>query len=384
MDRGHCPISSLWVEQDMKQFFTALAANLVTIAVCVVALILLVLGVAASAGTRGAVEVRPGSILVVDLDQPLADQASRTDPPGLFDEALSAGMTALPLRSTTLAIRAAADDDRISGILLRGTVASDGVSSGYAALRELRGALQDFKASKKPVHAYLVTPDVSTYYVASAADSITLDPFGSLLFPGMASEQVFLSGLFEKYGIGVQVSRVGRFKAAVEPFTRRDMSPENRLQVAGYLGDLWSEVKRGVADSRSVDTLALQQQADAQGIILPPMRGRPSGGPGGLFRYGARRPAAHRERSQYRPARSVLGTAPATPNSRHCWIALHCRRSHSLSLRSRSPRPDCSARARWWPWYMPRATSWTEKAPRGRSVATRWRVNCGVCAAMPR
>lgn len=254
----------------MKQFFTALAANLVTIAVCVVALILLVLGVAASAGTRGAVEVRPGSILVVDLDQPLADQASRTDPPGLFDEALSAGVTALPLRSATLAIRAAADDDRISGILLRGTVASDGVRSGYAALRELRGALQDFKASKKPVHAYLVTPDVSTYYVASAADSITLDPFGSLLFPGMASEQVFLSGLFEKYGIGVQVSRVGRFKAAVEPFTRRDMSSENRLQVAGYLGDLWSEVKRGVADSRSVDTLTLQQQADAQGIILPP------------------------------------------------------------------------------------------------------------------
>lgn len=253
----------------MKQFFTALAANLVTIAVCVVAAILLALGALASAGSGSVVDVRQGSILVVDLTQPLADQATRTEALGMLDQALFTGSTALPLRAATLAIRAAAKDDRISGILLRGAVAGDGLRSGYAALRELRAALQDFKASRKPVRAYLVTPDVATYYVASAADVITLDPFGSLLFPGMASEQVFLSGLFEKYGIGVQVSRVGRFKAAVEPFTRRDMSAENRLQVAGYLGDLWSEVKRGVASSRSVDTLALQQEADTRGILLP-------------------------------------------------------------------------------------------------------------------
>ncbi|BAH39588.1 MAG TPA: signal peptide peptidase SppA [Gemmatimonas aurantiaca] len=257
----------------MKQFFTtvaaALTANLVTIAVGVVLLIVIAVGFAASAGTRTAVEVRPGSILVIDLEQPLADQAARSESRGLFDDALTTGVSPLPLRSATVAIRAAADDDRIGGILLRGTVLSDGVSSGYAALREMRAALEDFKASKKPVLAYLVTPDVRTYYVASAADSITLDPFGSLLFPGMASEQVFLSGLFEKYGIGVQVSRVGRFKAAVEPFTRSDMSPENRLQVASYLGDMWAEVKRGVADSRQVDTVALQLQADTHGILLP-------------------------------------------------------------------------------------------------------------------
>jgi protease-4 len=257
----------------MKQFFTtvaaALTANLVTIAVGVVLLIVIAVGFAASAGKRAAVEVRPGSILVIDLEQPLADQAARNESRGVFDDALTTGVSPLPLRAATVAIRAAADDDRIGGILLRGMVASDGVSSGYAALRELRAALDDFKASKKPVLAYLVTPDVRTYYVASAADSITLDPFGSLLFPGMASEQVFLSGLFEKYGIGVQVSRVGRFKAAVEPFTRSDMSPENRLQVASYLGDMWGEVKRGVATSRKVDTVALQLQADTHGILLP-------------------------------------------------------------------------------------------------------------------
>ena len=253
----------------MKQFFAALAANLVTIAVCVVAGLLLLIGVFASVGSTPVTEVRQGSLLVVDLDRPLSDQPTRPEPRSFFDDAIDPGGSALPLRSALMGIREAATDDRISGILLRGNVASDGTKSGYAALRELRGALIEFAAKKKPVHAYLVNPDAATYYVASAATKVTLDPFGSLLLPGLASEQVFLTGLFEKYGIGIQVSRVGRYKAAVEPFTRRDMSAENRQQVASYLGDLWSEVKRGIAQSRKVDTLALQQLVDAQGIMLP-------------------------------------------------------------------------------------------------------------------
>jgi protease-4 len=254
----------------MKQFFTALAANLVTIAVCVVAGILLIAGIIASAGRVAAPEVRTGSVLVVDLDRPLSDRPARPAESSFLDDAFSPGGQVIPLRAALTAIRSAGDDDRISGILLRGTVAADGTASGFAALRELRNALTTFRTrSKKPVHAYLVTPDTRTYYVASAAGMITIDPFGSLMLPGLASEQVFLSGLFEQLGVGVQVSRVGRFKAAVEQFTRRDMSPENREQVTSYLGDLWSEVKRGIADTRAVDTVAVQALVDSAPIIQP-------------------------------------------------------------------------------------------------------------------
>ncbi|MBL0940222.1 MAG: signal peptide peptidase SppA [Gemmatimonadaceae bacterium] len=254
----------------MKQFFTALAANLVTIAVCVVGVIVLAVGIAASAGSRTPTEVRQGAVLVLDLDRPLSDQPARTEAGGLFDRALSPGGTALSLRAAVTGIRAAASDDRISALLIRGSVNSDGTRSGFAALRELRAAIDSFKVSKKPVHAYLVNPDARTYYVASAASNVTLDPFGSLLLPGLAAEPVFLTGLFEKYGIGVQVSRVGRFKAAVEPFTRQEMSPENRLQTQAYLADLWSEVKQGIATSRKIDTVTLQSIVDAQAIVLPP------------------------------------------------------------------------------------------------------------------
>jgi len=254
----------------MKAFFTAIAANLVTIAICVVGGIILIVGIAAAAGSDKPTVVRKGSILVVDLEQTFVDAPTSAEHKSVLDDALfSGGQNTVPLRAAILALRAAAGDDDISGVLIRGTINASGYGSGYAALRELRAAIADFRKSKKPVHAYLVNPDTRDYYLASAASLVTLDPFGSLMMPGMVSEQLFFAGMLEKYGIGVQVSRVGRFKAAVEPYTRADMSPESRLQTRTYLSEMWGEVKRGIAESRSVDTTALQTLVDAQGIILP-------------------------------------------------------------------------------------------------------------------
>lgn len=253
----------------MKAFFTAIAANLVTIALCVVGGFLLIIGIIAAAAGSSPTVVKPGSVLVVDLGQSFNDAPAPTGRQTALDEALSGGTSSISLRSVAIALHAAAGDEDISAVFIRGNISPNGYGSGYAALRELRAAIADFRRSKKPVYAYLVNPDARDYYVASAASSITIDPFGSLFFPGLAAEQVFFTGLLEKYGIGVQVSRVGRFKAAVEPFTRRDMSPENRLQTRTYLSELWSEVKRGVSESRGIDTIALQTLVDAQGIILP-------------------------------------------------------------------------------------------------------------------
>ena len=254
----------------MKQFLTALAANLVTIALCVVGAFIVIAGVIATVANGSPVALRDGSILVVDMGRALADMPAHTERRSAFESVLSGSDDVLPLRSAILALEEAAEDDKISGILLRGTVDAGGYRSGYAALREMRGAITSFRAkSKKPVHAFLVNPGTKEYYLASTASVITLDPFGSLFVPGLSAEQVFFAGLFEKYGIGVQVSRVGRFKAAVEPFTRREMSSESRVQTESYLGDMWSEVKRGIAASRGVDTLQLQTLVDSQGIIMP-------------------------------------------------------------------------------------------------------------------
>jgi protease-4 len=318
----------------MKAFFTALAANLVTLAVCVVVILLLIAGVGASLASRPAT-VATGAVLVVDLGQPLSDRPPRREPATVVDRALAGGASPLPLRAATRAIRAAADDDQISAILLRGSIAGDGPWSGFAALRELREALSAFRASRKPLLAHLDMPDTRTYYVASAASQITLDPSGSVLLPGLAAEPVFLAGFLERYGIGVQVSRVGRYKAAVEPFTRADMSPENRVQVRGYLEALWQEVKSGIARSRGLDTARLQAIADSQPILLP----------------GAARTAALVDRVAYfdevldsleaisRRARVAAGESPADPSSRDA------RESAALPDRPRLPQITLDAYA---------------------------------------
>lgn len=255
----------------MKQFFTTIAANLATVALMFLLVIMLGIGIiAAAAGSGSPVGVPDRALLVVDLSQALADRPTERVPSSGFERALlEPGGSKLSLRSAIVALEEAAFDDRVRGVLLRGNVLSDGLSSGYAALAEFREALELFAATGKPVHAYLVDPTVRDYYVASAASVITMEPFGTLQFGGLVSSQLYFAGFFEKYGVGIQVSRVGKFKSAVEPYTQTSMSPENRAQTRRYLEATWSDIKQRVATSRDLDTLQLQRLADDVALFTP-------------------------------------------------------------------------------------------------------------------
>ncbi len=209
------------------------------------------------------VMVEDGSYLVVDLDTNI------TDAPRLIDFGALVGdrTESLQLRQVTEAIKSAAADSRIKGILLIGSLQPDGFGTGYAALAEVRAALAAFRAADKPVKAYLTYAMTRDFYLASVADEITLDPYGVILMPGLATEPMFLAGAFEKFGIGVQVTRVGKYKSAVEPYTRRDLSPENREQLQKLLDDVWGQLADDVARSRGLDVATLQRVVDAEGMI---------------------------------------------------------------------------------------------------------------------
>ncbi len=253
----------------MKNFFASLLGSLVALVVffggCLF-LGVLMLVVLASLGEKPAATVQPGSYLVFDLSANIQDAPKEFDA-GPFGPLLGGQGRTLQLRTVTRALRAAAHDNRIAGLLITGNVQPVGYGTGLGALREVRAALQAFKASGKPMMAYLDFATTRDYYLASTAGDLVLDPYGLILMPGLATRPMFLAGAFEKYGIGVQVTRVGKYKSAVEPFIRRDLSPENREQLQDLLGDLWTVVRRDIAAGRRLAPDDLQAVVDSEGLI---------------------------------------------------------------------------------------------------------------------
>lgn len=255
----------------MKNFFTSFFATLSALLVFLLGGIMclfLLIGAMAALGQKKPVAVQNGSYLVFDLAANIQDAPSQAE--GLDDFMEAFGGRAprqLQLREVTRALQAAAKDDAIKGLYLTGTMRATGYGSGFAALKEVREAIESFKAAGKPVKAHLDYAGTREFYVASVADELVLDPYGAVAMPGLASQPMFFAGTFEKLGIGVQVTRVGKYKSAVEPFTRKDMSPENRAQIQKLLDDVWATLTTSVERARKLPAGALQKAVDAKGLI---------------------------------------------------------------------------------------------------------------------
>lgn len=253
----------------MKNFFTTFFAALAALLVfCFGAMLMffVMLGALAALGDKP-VTVAKDSYLVFDLTANIQDSPSQMEGLEGLGALFGGGGQRLQLRQVTRAIRAAANDDDIKGLFIHGQFTPDGYGTGFAALREVREALEDFRATGKPIKAYLTWATTREYYLASTATELTLDPYGAVLMPGLASQPMFFAGAFEKFGIGVQVTRVGKYKSAVEPFTRRDMSPENREQVQKMLNDIWGDLVSGIEEGRGLAGGVLQQAVDAEGFL---------------------------------------------------------------------------------------------------------------------
>ncbi len=257
----------------MKAFFASFIGTLLALAAFAFTSLVLLFGGIAVLGSMGdqvAVQVESGSYLVLNLDG-----TNLTDAPPLLDEGglgwLLSGDAPRPLalRQATAGLRQAATDDRIRGVFVTGAFAPEGYGTGFAALEELRDALAAVKAAGKPVKAYFDEAGTAEIYVASVAQEIVLNPFGLVVMPGLASEPMFYGAAFEKWGVGVQVTRSGKYKGAVEPFMRTDLSAENREQLTVLLRDLWTVLRGGIAEARGMTPEALQALVDGEGLISP-------------------------------------------------------------------------------------------------------------------
>jgi protease-4 len=252
----------------MKKFVQKVFGALFVTLACLVIVGLVLLGVGAVLKSKASA-IKKGSILVFDMSVNITDGPAGFDPQQAVQDSLLGEGAANNLRlyPVVRALEEAAADSRITGLFLHGSLAVRGYGSGYGALKELRGALEKFRQSGKPIHAYLVSPTTRDYYIASVANSLALNPRGLLLVNGLVAERTFYAGAMEKYGVGMQVVRVGKYKSFVEPYIRTDMSPENREQTTQLLAAVWDEILQAIAVSRNLDPRQIQAWVDqAEGL----------------------------------------------------------------------------------------------------------------------
>ncbi|MEG4214052.1 signal peptide peptidase SppA [Microcoleus sp. Pol14C6] len=229
--------------------------------------LVLLIALAASSSKDSSPQVKDKSVLVLDLSLNITDSKPSRSTGAAIEEVLSedSGDT-VTLRTVLDTIEYAKKDPKIVGIYLEGS--SDSSSSGFANLKEVRGALQRFRDAKKPIFAYQMDWNERDYYLGSVANTIAINPYGALELNGFSSQAMFFTGALEKYGVGVQVTRVGKYKSAVEPFLLTKMSPENRQQTQKLLGDMWGEYLKTVAPIRKVTVPQLQALADKGGTLM--------------------------------------------------------------------------------------------------------------------
>ncbi len=215
-------------------------------------------------------QVKDKSMLVFDLSLNITDAKASSGTGGALTEALSGQKdNTLTLRTVLDNLEKARRDQRIVGIYLDGTHSSAGAGTGLATLKEVRAALERFRAAGKTIVAYNMDWGQREYYLSSVANTIVLNPLGEMEVKGLSTQPMFMAGALQKYGIGVQVIREGKYKGAVEPYLLTKLSPENRLQNEKLLGDLWGEWRSAVGKSRNLSPQQLQAIADNQ-VLLPP------------------------------------------------------------------------------------------------------------------
>jgi protease-4 len=212
--------------------------------------------------------VHDKSVLVLDLNLNITDTPASRSPAEIIGEAFNGGgETSVGLLDLTRAIDAAAKDRRITTLFLRGSLAPSGYGSGYAALAEVRRSIMKFRKAGKLVVAHLESPSLRDYYLGTTAEILSLHPSGELGVQGLSTNNAYLGAALKKYGVGVQTTKVGAYKSAVEPFTSDHMSDADRAQTEALLGSVWNGLTDDIADSRKLAPDTLRKLADSHGIL---------------------------------------------------------------------------------------------------------------------
>ncbi|RRJ93271.1 signal peptide peptidase SppA [Paenimyroides tangerinum] len=221
--------------------------------------LLFIVGIAVSASSESTVSVKNNSVIKLDLFAVTNDYGGKTRVTDFeFSEKNNDGLI-----DVLNAIEFAKTDSSIKGISIENNASMLGITQRKA----IREKLMDFKKTGKFVVAYSDGYSQSEYYMNSVADTVYLNPMGSVDFKGLASEILYMKDLQEKSGVKMEVIRHGKYKSAVEPYLQQTMSEENREQMTVLLNSIWDNIITDISTSRKISK-------DSLNLIATNLEGR--------------------------------------------------------------------------------------------------------------
>ena len=248
----------------MKDFLKYMLAAIV--GVCIVGVVFAIIGIMSVAGmvassSGSETKVNDNSVFILNLNGSVEERSQ----PNPLSQLMGDDFGTYGLDDILSSIKKAKDNEKIKGICLN----AGAFACSPASLEEIRNALVDFKESGKFIVAYGGNYLQNTYYLASVADKVAINPQGSLGWHGLATQTYFLKDLYDKIGIEMQVFRVGTYKSAVEPYIATQMSDANREQTQAFVNSIWGQMVADVAESRNIPADSLNALADRNMDLQP-------------------------------------------------------------------------------------------------------------------
>jgi len=185
--------------------------------------------------------IRDNSVLALRVSGALPDYV----PDNAFNRLF--GNPPQSLGSLMAQFRKAKVDKRITAMVLD----IDASDTGWAKAEEIRGAIEDFRSSGKPVYAFIETGFNKDYYIAAACDKIYVPPSGELFVTGLAADVMFFRGSLDKLGVYPDMYQIGKYKSAGDMFTQKEMTEAHREYINSLLDDLYGRYVEGIAKGRN-------------------------------------------------------------------------------------------------------------------------------------
>jgi protease-4 len=193
--------------------------------------------------------IQPDTALVLQPYGNVVEQYSGTPLDYALQQATESSPTETRLRDLTDAVRRAADDDRIVRLVIDPSYLR---RIGLASLFELEAAITYFRESGKPVVALADILSQQQYFLAAMADEIWLNPKGMVWIDGFSTYRQYYAEGLDKLEVEVNLFRVGKFKSAMEPYVRNDMSPEAKEANLFWISSLWQQYLEAISRQRGV------------------------------------------------------------------------------------------------------------------------------------